>query len=340
MSIMAAGNPAPAIGAGRGKPRLSAIINNYNYGRFVGRAVESALEQTCPDIEIIVVDDGSTDDSRQVLAAYADRVRTVFQPNGGQAAAINAGVRASRGEYLCFLDADDWWAPTKLATVAAAFDAHPRAALVYHRLQPVLSDGSRAMKPIPRTLVSGDLSPLLRRSGGVWPFPLTSGVAVRRSAWDEVGEIPEAFRICADAWLVGVYPFAGRVSAVPEALGCYRIHENYWYSAANDEATVRRRMANWRLTVEETNRFLATHRPGTRLKLRDHFPYRDAAASLAGAGPIDRLALLRAGLVSPGEPHLLRRVRDAARAAWRVPRRGAESRTGVAGSGREARQVE
>ncbi|MBY5813902.1 glycosyltransferase family 2 protein, partial [Rhizobium leguminosarum] len=182
------------------RPTFSVLINNYNYGRFVERAIDSALSQEASNVEIIVVDDGSSDQSRSVLDGYNKRVTVLFQENQGQAAAINAAVKLSSGDILCFLDADDWWAPGKLSATAAAFHSNPQASLVYHRLQPTQTDGSPAFKPIPRTLCSGNLSPRLARSAGWWPFPMTSAIAVRRSAWDAAGDIPEQFRMSADAW--------------------------------------------------------------------------------------------------------------------------------------------
>ncbi len=294
-------------------PRASVLINNFNYAPYVGRAIESALAQTAPDIEIVVVDDGSTDGSRQVLEAYGDRVTLVFQENGGQARAMTAGVRASRGEVLCFLDADDWWAPGKVDAVLRAFDADPQATLVYHRLQPMLSDGTPVMKTIPRTLCSGDLAPRMSRSGGWWPFPMTTAVSVRRSAWDAAGDIPDAFRISADAWLVGVYPFLGRVVALPEALGFYRVHNNTWFRAQDDAAMLRKRITHWKRTVDLTNDFLSRRGAPWRLNEADHFPMRVAEAKLNGASPSDRLALAALGLRFGGEPNLPRRIRDTLR---------------------------
>jgi glycosyltransferase involved in cell wall biosynthesis len=295
---------------------ISVLINNYNYGRFVGRAIDSALGQQAVDVEIVVVDDGSSDQSPAILEAYGDRVKVLFQKNRGQAAAINTAVHSSSGEILCFLDADDWWAPTKLSAIAKAFKADAQLSLAYHRLQPVLSDGSPTMRPIPRTLCAGNLAPRLMRSAGWWPFPMTSAVAVRRSAWDTAGDIPEDFRISADAWLVGIYPFLGSVAALPESHGFYRIHSNNWYRQSVDAAMLRKRMAHWRATLDATNRFLLTRGLGERLYLTDHHPYQVASAMLEGADMFTRLRLGMDGVFFAGEPNLLRRLRD----AWRVTR--------------------
>jgi len=307
------------------RPGVSVLINNHNYGRFVARAIASALAQQEQGVEIVIVDDGSDDQSREVLKDYRDRVKIVFQDNRGQAAAINAGVSASEGEYLCFLDADDWWAPGKLAAIAAAFLSHPKAALVYHRLQPVLADETPTLKPIPRTLCGGDLSRRLAKSAGWWPFPMTSAISVRRSAWEAVGDIPEEFRISADAWLAGMYPFVGDVAALPDPLGFYRIHSNNWYRPVDDTAMLRKRMTHWLATVDATNRFLAAHGLPRRLRLRDHHPYRVAAAKLEGADLRARLGLLLRGFLFQGEPNLLRRARDALCAVRDIPPAGPDT---------------
>lgn len=304
-------------------PLLSVVINNYNYGGFVERAIDSVLAERHPSVEVVVVDDGSTDDSRKILAQYAGRITSVFQENQGQAAAINAGVRAARGSLMLFLDADDWVLPGRLAAVEAAFASHQAAVLVYHRLDPRRSDGTRVMKTIPRTLGAGDLGPQMVRSGGWWDFPLTSALAVRRSAWDAAGEIPTEFRISADAWIVGVLPFLGQVVALPEALGAYRIHQNAWFRATDDAASLRKRMAHWKATVDVTNRWLAGRGRPERLSLADHHPYNVAAARLSGVDARERLALLAQGLRFRGEANLARRARRALAMARSLPPRGA-----------------
>jgi glycosyltransferase involved in cell wall biosynthesis len=301
------------------RPAVSVVINNYNYGQFVARAVSSSMAQTGVDAEIIVVDDGSSDHSRSVLEGWGKRAKIILQDNQGQAAAINTGVKASQGDILCFLDADDWWAPGKLASVVEAFRADPQVVLAYHRLQPMLIDDRPTLKPIPRTLCSGDLSRRLMKAAGWWPFPMTSAIAVRRSAWQMVGDIPDNFRISADAWLAGIYPFVGRVAALPEALGFYRIHNNNWYREVDDAAMLRKRMAHWQATVEATNRFLAERGLPGRLRMADHHPYHVASARLDGVDARTRLGLVVKGAFFAGEPNPLRRMRNALRDARDLP---------------------
>jgi glycosyltransferase involved in cell wall biosynthesis len=97
------------------------VIDNYNYGRFLGAAIESALAQTHPRVRLIVVDDGSTDDSREVIASYGDHLEeVVLQENAGQAAAINAGLGRCRGDVVMILDADDLLLPQAAPEASAA----------------------------------------------------------------------------------------------------------------------------------------------------------------------------------------------------------------------------
>src|SRR4051795_3380132 len=106
-------------------PLVSVVIPNYNYGRYVRQAVDSVLAQTYPSVEIIVVDDGSSDDSVALLQSYGSSIKLVAQSNGGVHKARNRGIEESKGEFVAFLDADDWWEPTKLARQMELF-ADPR----------------------------------------------------------------------------------------------------------------------------------------------------------------------------------------------------------------------
>ena len=96
------------------KPLVSVIIPTYNSAGYIEEALESVFEQTLQDFEIIVVDDGSTDGTGEVLRKYGDRIRYIYQENNGPASARNGGIRVARGEYIAFLDADDLWVSTKL----------------------------------------------------------------------------------------------------------------------------------------------------------------------------------------------------------------------------------
>jgi glycosyltransferase involved in cell wall biosynthesis len=110
--------------------RISVVIPTYNYGHFVTEAVDSVLAQTAPPLEVIVVDDGSKDDTRQRLARYGDRIRYIYQENQGLSAARNTGIRAAQGEYIALLDSDDVWHPRKLEVQAHYLARHPEVGLL------------------------------------------------------------------------------------------------------------------------------------------------------------------------------------------------------------------
>lgn len=205
------------------QPFISIIINNYNYARFVAEAIESALAQTYPHKEIIVVDDGSTDESRTVIQQYADRVQVIFKENGGQASAFHAGFAAARGEIICFLDSDDYWAPQLLERVAARWD--DSLALMEWRMECVDPEGKPLGRTFPiHTPYLGDLRPILLRRI-YYPSTPTSGNAFSRRAVEAVFPLDESFwRISADAPLLMGAPFYGQFGFIDETLTYYRVH--------------------------------------------------------------------------------------------------------------------
>ena len=107
---------------------ISVVIPAYNHGRFLREAIDSVLAQTYAPLEIIVVDDGSTDDTEQIVRSYGDRVRYIRQQNAGVGAARNNGIANARGEYVAFLDSDDLWLPEKLAVQVEYMRRHPECA--------------------------------------------------------------------------------------------------------------------------------------------------------------------------------------------------------------------
>ncbi|NEP84931.1 MAG: glycosyltransferase family 2 protein, partial [Okeania sp. SIO3B3] len=112
-------------------PCVSVIIPAYNRADLIGETVDSVLAQTHPDIEIIVIDDGSTDNTADVLATYGSALRVIRQANAGQQAARNAGIRAATGDYIAFLDSDDLWLPHRIEAQLQRFEEVPEAGLVY-----------------------------------------------------------------------------------------------------------------------------------------------------------------------------------------------------------------
>src|SRR5689334_19281127 len=123
--------------------RTSVVIPAYNYGRYLGRAIDSALAQTRPVDEIIVVDDGSTDNTREVAESFGERIIYVYQKNKGLSAARNTGIRKATGDWVAFLDADDWWHPDKIKRQLEAASKDPEIGLVYTASWVVTPEGDK-----------------------------------------------------------------------------------------------------------------------------------------------------------------------------------------------------
>lgn len=274
--------------------RASIIITNYNYARFLPQAIDSALDQTYPHTEVIVVDDGSTDDSRRIIAAYGERVVAVFKENGGMGSAFNAGFAASRGDLVCFLDADDVFFPEKIAVLLAAWRSTPGASVLYHQLQGISAEGAPTGAPWPARVLRGDLADRVERSGGWWPCPVTTGLGFTRPFLERVLPLPaEDFRVCAEAYLTGLAPFLGTVVGVRQPLAFYRGHvDNYWrLQFAARQAGCRRKADQYAHEFRAVRRALHERlgRP-TALSLDDHHLYQYYRR---GAGePISRQRVL------------------------------------------------
>lgn len=212
------------------QPRVSVVVNNFNYARYLPQCIDSALSQTYPATEVVVVDDASSDDSREVIRRYRGRVEPVLQErNGGQGAAFNAGFRASHGDILVFLDSDDYLYPDAIESVARAWT--PGASKVQYRLDLVDADGRWIdLYPPPEvSFESGDVVPRLL-SAGRYETSVTSGNAFSRTALERILPMPEGeFRLAADGYLVTLAPLFGPVISIERALGAYRQHgHNAW----------------------------------------------------------------------------------------------------------------
>lgn len=218
-------------------PLVSVIIDNYNYARFLQRAIDSVLAQSYGAVELIVVDDGSTDDSLAVARAYGDRLLLVDKANGGQASAINAGYAVSRGAIVIVLDSDDELRPGAVDAVVRAMA--PGVAKVHWRLVEVDADGvpsGHTNPPASATLPSGDVVPRLLSSGR-YTTPVMSGNAYSRDALDQILPMPEeSFRRTADGYLTTLAVLHGDVAAVDEPLGLYRRHGGNGWAADRPEA--------------------------------------------------------------------------------------------------------
>jgi cellulose synthase/poly-beta-1,6-N-acetylglucosamine synthase-like glycosyltransferase len=173
-------------------PRISVVIPTYNYGCYLRRAVESALAQIYPPFEIIVVDDGSTDDTRAVASSFGAQVRYIFQHNRGISCARNTGIGAATGDWIAFLDADDWWLPEKLQRQAEALAHDTEAALVYTAAWKVRPDGSQEYCP---ATAASRIWPQLRYNNCI---SNGSSAMVLRKALLAEGGFDETLKACED----------------------------------------------------------------------------------------------------------------------------------------------
>jgi glycosyltransferase involved in cell wall biosynthesis len=301
---------------------VSILINNYNYAPFVAAAIGSALAQTWRPLEVVVVDDGSTDDSWSVITTFGRRIRAIRQRNAGQGAAYNTGFAASHGEWVLFLDSDDMLDPDAVQRMLAV--ATPQVAKVQGYLRRVGPNGERLGGMVPFLMHDGDVRPIARRFRQ-YAGPPGSGNLFRRSAIRAYFPMPaKPWRYSADTVPVLLSCFHGRVATAAGPVGSYRLHTEVnnrsgvlgnvgrSLSAALLQADVRRRAAEeWgsRCTgIRWTHRRpwlpwdWRTRVLSWRLR-RDEHPYpndtrrsiwrglSESLASWPGYGPLERLAL-------------------------------------------------
>jgi len=200
-------------------PRVSVVMATYNYGQYIAQAIQSVMKQTYTDWELLIVDDGSPDDTPEVVRPYLADPRLHYhrQENRGQPQAKNVGIRLSRGNLIAFLDADDAWLPTKLAKQVALFDADPELGVAYTSLQRMNAEG-QLLSPKKRAMVRGHvLQEAFRRT-----IPPFSSSMVRREVFDEVGHFDESIPLAIDYdfWLRVALKY--RFDYVDEPLLLYR----------------------------------------------------------------------------------------------------------------------
>lgn len=251
------------------QPLVSILVSNYNYARFVGDAIQSALEQTYSNIELIICDDGSTDDSVRIIEDYArkdPRLHLIRKTNGGQASGFNAAFAVSRGEIIALLDSDDLFLPHKVERIVADFQAHPDAGFGLHRVIRMSADLRRqGVWPMSAPLPSGWYGSRLLRDGGILPFmPPTSGLSLHRDVAKRLFPLPLEHPLvsCPDQLITRVAPFLTNVTREDEALSSYRLHgsNNYGPDRVTAESFKRELEYSQALWAAQ-KRFLATIDP-------------------------------------------------------------------------------
>jgi len=207
-------------------PLVTVIINNFNYGRFLAPAIDSALAQCYPNLQVIVVDDGSTDDSREVISRYGDRIIPVLKDNGGQASALNAGFAQSRGSWIVLLDSDDLFLSSKVQTLVAYARRFPLAGMIAHNFDFCDEEGNATVfsRPTAAAVRLIDDRAKARRGKFSTYLPPTSALALQRDAAAKIFPLPDDIRISADAFIQMAGLALTPVLLIPESLAIQRIH--------------------------------------------------------------------------------------------------------------------
>ena len=244
------------------EPTITVLIDTFNYGHFIDEAIESVLSQDFPmeQVEILVVDDGSTDDTSDRMKKYGSRIRYLRKSNGGQASAFNFGFARSHGEIVALLDADDRWLPDKLLCVTREFEKRPEVGLVYHRLREYDMQTGKS-QDAPFEAISGFVPSNLKHVILFEGFT-TSSLAFRRGAIEPLLPIPEELKIQADAYLGNLAIFVTAVAAIERPLAIYRIHGSnlYYHSeSVEDSERLRRRIDTRRVLVDGMTAWFRSH---------------------------------------------------------------------------------
>lgn len=248
-------------------PLVSVLIANYNYARYIDKALESVLRQTYPHFEVVVCDDGSTDNSREVIKQYASqdsRLKLVCKQNGGVASALNAAYLASNGQIVCLLDADDTYLPEKLQQVVEAFANNAEVGFVAHRVFRIDARGRRqGVLPLFALVPSGWHGPLLLRNGGILPdMPSCSGLSFRREVAKRIFPLPEDFRRNADEIFMRLAPLMTHIIGLDQALSEVRCHgSNTTITSKISSDIIERELKMWEKQWQLQRQYLLTIDP-------------------------------------------------------------------------------
>ncbi len=217
--------------------KVSILINNYNYESFLKESIFSALSQEYNSLEVVVVDDGSTDHSREIISEFGSKIISVIKDNGGQASAFNAGFEASTGDLILFLDADDYFYSNKATQIVNLLQQYPEAGWCFHELEDVDAGGESLKRNRHRleALEYVNLKPVLESGAELrhW-FPATSGLCFRRQILAQILPMPEQFRISADSFLRLASIYCSPGILLPKTLAVHRQHGNNLYDFRPD----------------------------------------------------------------------------------------------------------
>jgi glycosyltransferase involved in cell wall biosynthesis len=216
-------------------PLVSILLNNYNYAKYLDEAITSALEQKYEAFEVLVVDDGSTDNSRDIIRSYGSRLRMIAKDNGGQASAFNAGFAASSGDIVCLLDADDAFLPHKLSRVVQRFIDYPEIGWCFDTPKWFGTDGKeRIRNPAVCDFGRLDARDMIAAGKGPYLATATSGMSFRRTTLQQILPMPETVRAGRGITNDNYIKYGALAIAVgwiePETVSLQRIHGDNAYT--------------------------------------------------------------------------------------------------------------
>jgi glycosyltransferase involved in cell wall biosynthesis len=229
------------------KPLITALVDTFNQERYIEQAVVSVIEQglSPSELEILVVDDGSTDTTPAILQKFVPRVKHLRKRNGGQASALNAGFAEAQGEIVALLDGDDWWAEGKLRTVLDHMERNPTDVAVSHAYFEVYEKINRIQICGPRDqsdFLNLGTPEVARYTRERWGFLQPSALTVRRKLLEKVMPIPEVLVFCADS-IIATAAMAMGARVLSEPLSYYRIHSDNLYAGDHvDSVKLRRKL--------------------------------------------------------------------------------------------------
>ena len=218
------------------------LINNYNYGRFIRDSIDSAINQNYPDIEVIVVDDGSTDNSREIIESFKEKVIPVFKQNNGQASAFNAGFSKSKGEIICFLDADDFFLPGKIKKIIETFQQYPDIGWIFHELTYVDENGIKLSTERDSAICEQELADFRETlvKGKKFRYSIPCGLCFRRNIISKILPMPEAKNVTlSDNYIKYAALSLSTGILSPAKLAVQRIHSNNTYTFREDVQQLR-----------------------------------------------------------------------------------------------------
>jgi glycosyltransferase involved in cell wall biosynthesis len=260
-------------------PTITVVIAVYNGAETIRRAIESVLAQTSAPHEVIIVDDGSTDETAMVVREFGDRVRYIYQSNAGVAAARNAGAAAAHGDWLAFLDADDWYYPDRIRLHAQWLSEDPDLDFLtgdfhYRDSTGAVIGGSLDKTPLGLALSARALEArAIMRVDELAEFCAqhvgdTHTLTVPRRKFEELGGYPIGYKVCEDVhFLIRLCAVSRRAGVVCRPLGAYVIHGNS-ATRADPLAAQRENIRTLLSLRNPSRRFPASVRKGYRARLR------------------------------------------------------------------------